>query len=63
MVNNGNKIKLLLFKKCAAVVVLSDVLLLTASCGGERVEALTYAVFPYLPDVEYYTEKSASIPI
>ncbi len=56
MVKNGNKIKLLLFKKCAAVVVLSAVLLLTASCGGERVETLTYAVFPYLPDVEYYQE-------
>jgi len=29
-------------------------LLCTAVCGAEGVDALTYAVFPYLPDVEHY---------
>lgn len=43
-------------KICLAALVLLAVLLLTASCGSERVETLTYAVFPYLPDVEYYQE-------
>ena len=43
-------------KRCAAVIVLLAALLLTGACGGERVDTLTYAVFPYLPDAEYYQE-------
>ena len=27
-----------------------------AACSGETVDALTYAVFPYVPDVEHYQE-------
>ena len=56
MAKDGKKIKLLLLKKCVTAVVLSAMVLLTAACGAKRVEALTYAVFPYLPDVGYYQE-------
>ena len=28
----------------------------TASIAEERIDSLTYAVFPYLPDAEYYQE-------
>ena len=48
--------KHLTIKNFFAALVLLAVILLTASCGTERVETLTYAVFPYLPDVEYYQE-------
>ena len=29
---------------------------LLASCSKNRVDSLTYAVFPYLPDADYYEE-------
>ena len=56
MAKDSKKIKLLLLKKYVAAVALLAVVLLAAACGEERVETLTYAVFPYLPDVEYYQE-------
>ena len=56
MAKDGKKIKLLLLKKCVAAVALFAIVLLTAACGEKQTETLTYAVFPYLPDVEYYQE-------
>ncbi len=32
------------------------ILVLCSSCRSEQVDTLTYAVFPYVPDVEYYQE-------
>ncbi len=42
-------------KKIVAVIVLVLTVSLT-SCGRNDVETLTYAVFPFLPDAEYYEE-------
>ena len=40
----------------SSIVVLSLLVLLLTSCGKEKVDTLTYAVFPYLPDAGYYQE-------
>ncbi|MBQ4427265.1 MAG: hypothetical protein II881_05885 [Oscillospiraceae bacterium] len=49
------KIRLIL-KKCFTAVIALAIILPTSACGVERVDTLTYAVFPYLPDVGYYQE-------
>ena len=41
-------------KWIAALVLLLAVF--SASCGNQRVDTLTYAVYPYLPDAGYYQE-------
>ena len=48
----------MIMKRIAAVVLSLLILVLCASCGSRAVKAdsLTYALFPYLPDVEYYQE-------
>ena len=43
-------------KKCFAVVVLLILVLCTVVYSEECIDTLTYAVFPYVPDVEYYCE-------
>ena len=44
-----------MLKKWIAVILL--LLVATgAACSGETVDALTYAVYPYVPDAEYYQE-------
>ena len=42
-------------KLCTALTVLLLFLCMTA-CGAESVDPLTYAVYPYLPDAEYYQQ-------
>ena len=42
-------------KKCIAAIVLLLTLFI-ASCGNHRVDTLTYAVYPYIPDPGYYQE-------
>ena len=41
-------------KYIAAIVLFLTVFI--ASCGYNRVDTLTYAVYPYIPDAEYYQE-------
>jgi len=43
-------------KKCFAAMLCFAMILSTASCKNESVETLTYAVFPYLPDTDYYQQ-------
>lgn len=43
-------------KKDFAAVVALIMILCTACCAEARVDALTYAVFPYLPDPGYYQQ-------
>ncbi len=43
-------------KRLAAVVILLLTAVFAFCCRVQRVESLTYAVYPYLPDVEYYEE-------
>ncbi|MBR1709641.1 MAG: hypothetical protein IJ719_12545 [Clostridia bacterium] len=43
-------------KKVFAAIAALMTLLCVTSCAEERVDTLTYAVFPYLPDVGYYQE-------
>ena len=43
-------------KKGLALIALLAGLLCGAGFCEERVETLTYAVYPYLPDTEYYQE-------
>ena len=43
-------------KKCFVVVILLILALCTVAYGEECVDALTYAVFPYVPDVGYYCD-------
>ncbi len=43
-------------KKGFAAAVLLVMLFCVSGLGEERVETLTYAVYPYLPDTEYYQE-------
>lgn len=43
-------------KKCFVIVLLLILALCTAAYSEECVDTLTYAVFPYVPDVEYYCE-------
>ena len=44
-------------RRIPAFVLSLLMLILCASCGsGRKAESLTYALFPYLPDVEYYQE-------
>ena len=45
-----------MIKKYSAAVVLLFTLLFGTGSGGERVETLTYAVYPYLPNPGYYQE-------
>ena len=48
---------MIVLKRIAAVVLSLLILLACAACASERkVDSLTYALFPYLPDVEYYQE-------
>ena len=42
-------------KKCIAAIVLFLTVFI-ASCGYHRIDTLTYAVYPYIPDAEYYQE-------
>ena len=41
-------------KYIAAIVLFLTVFI--ATCGYNRVDTLTYAVYPYIPDAEYYQE-------
>lgn len=43
-------------KKCILTITLVLIILCSTACNRERVDTLTYAVFPYLPDTEYYQE-------
>ena len=43
-------------KKVFATVVALMMILCAACCAEARVDALTYAVFPYLPDSGYYQQ-------
>ena len=43
-------------KKLTIILCLLVLLFCPVSCLAEPVESLTYAVFPYLPDPEYYQE-------
>ena len=43
-------------KKSIAAIFLAIVILLASACKKDRIETLTYAVFPYLPDTNYYQE-------
>ena len=43
-------------KKCILTITLLVIVLCSSACGREHVDTLTYAVFPYIPDVEYYQE-------
>ena len=43
-------------KKAFAVILAWMMLLCVACCAEERVDSLTYAVYPYLPDPGYYRE-------
>ena len=43
-------------KKLMIILCLLVLLFCPVSCLAEPVESLTYAVFPYLPDPEYYQE-------
>lgn len=43
-------------KKNIAAIFLAIVILLASACKKDRIETLTYAVFPYLPDTNYYQE-------
>lgn len=43
-------------KKCILTITLIILLLCSSACDREHVDTLTYAVFPYIPDIEYYQE-------
>ena len=43
-------------KKGLIGVVLLMIVFCAAACGEKKIDAITYAVFPYLPDPEYYQE-------
>ena len=42
-------------KRLLAIVILL-IMLSTGACAENRVNTLTYAVYPYLPDAGYYQE-------
>ena len=43
-------------KKSIISIILLVLVFCSAAVGEARVDSLTYAVYPYLPDVEYYQE-------
>ena len=43
-------------KKCILTITLLIMVLCSSACDWEHVDTLTYAVFPYIPDSEYYQE-------
>ncbi len=45
-----------MLKKGLTGIILLIIPLCAAGCDQGQVDTLTYAVFPYLPDVEYYQE-------
>lgn len=45
-----------MMKKSLKIIILISLFLCLSACKGQRVESLTYAVYPYLPDSEYYQE-------
>ena len=45
-----------MIKRIFTAVILLIIDLIVTACGEKPVESLTYAVFSYLPDVEYYQE-------
>lgn len=45
-----------MMKRAFTAVILLIMVLFAPACGQTRIDTLTYAVFPYLPDVEYYQE-------
>ena|GEM_PF-1423735 len=51
-----NMYNIKIIRKLFTIIILLIVLLVISACGEEHVNSLTYAVFPYLPDVEYYQE-------
>lgn len=45
-----------MMKKSLKIILLISLFLCLSACRGQRVESLTYAVYPYLPDSENYQE-------
>ena len=45
-----------MMKKCFTAIIVLIMSLCITACGTERIDTLTYAVYPYVPDAEYYQE-------
>ena len=50
------EVREIMMKKCFIAIILLVLLFCAAAVGEERVDTLTYAVYPLLPDHEYYQE-------
>ena len=45
-----------MLKRSFTAIILLIMVLFSSACSEKRIDTLTYSVFPYLPDVDYYQE-------
>ncbi len=43
-------------RKTIRIILIMIILLCMPACADRKIESLTYAVYPYLPDAQYYCE-------